>query len=277
MVDSDSSCPECGSRDFTRDDDELSCIACGLVLEDNIMESASGSSPFAPRQGRLETQTEWLTRTRKLSTSPAKITAIQNADEDPEWANSPVKVDSPPPPSAITPKGEHRFATLNKDAMTYLGANPSSDVDRSELFRPFYAIHPNLKQISDEEVKKNRPAVGIDKSLSKDFTITDEDQKDLRSKANNNSSALLRELGLSTISPNPVPEVAIKETIEVVASKGILGDRYFHDFNGDREQITLIESENIDYYNNTFNTKFTYLEFRRNIVTKNIKLGNEKI
>ena len=65
-----------------------------------------------------------------------------------------------------------------------------------------------------------------------------------------------------------------KETIEVVASKGIVGDRYFHDFNGDREQITLIESENIDYYNNTFNTKFTYVEFRRNIITRNIKLND---
>ena len=69
-------------------------------------------------------------------------------------------------------------------------------------------------------------------------------------------------------------EIEKKETIEVVASKGIVGDRYFHDFNGDREQITLIESENIDYYNDTFNTKFTYLEFRRNIVTKNIKLND---
>ena len=69
-------------------------------------------------------------------------------------------------------------------------------------------------------------------------------------------------------------EIEKKESIEVVASKGIVGDRYFHDFNGDREQITLIESENIDYYNNTFNTKFTYLEFRRNIVTKNIKLND---
>jgi len=69
-------------------------------------------------------------------------------------------------------------------------------------------------------------------------------------------------------------EIEKKETIEVVASKGIVGDRYFHDFNGDREQITLIESENIDYYNNTFNTKFTYLEFRRNIVTKNIQLND---
>ncbi len=69
-------------------------------------------------------------------------------------------------------------------------------------------------------------------------------------------------------------EIEKKESIEVVASKGIVGDRYFHDFNGDREQITLIESENIDYYNDTFNTKFTYLEFRRNIVTKNIKLND---
>ena len=69
-------------------------------------------------------------------------------------------------------------------------------------------------------------------------------------------------------------EIERKETIEVVASKGIIGDRYFHDFNGDREQITLIESENIDYYNKTFNTNFNYLEFRRNIVTKDIELNS---
>ena len=69
-------------------------------------------------------------------------------------------------------------------------------------------------------------------------------------------------------------EIERKETIEVIASKGIIGDRYFHDFNGDREQITLIESENIDYYNKNFNTNFNYLDFRRNIVTKNIELNS---
>mgnify|MGYP001212249617 FL=1 len=69
-------------------------------------------------------------------------------------------------------------------------------------------------------------------------------------------------------------EIEKKETIEVIASKGIIGDRYFHDFNGDREQITLIESENIDYYNKTFNTNFNYLQFRRNIVTKGIELND---
>ena len=69
-------------------------------------------------------------------------------------------------------------------------------------------------------------------------------------------------------------EIVNKKSIEVVASKGIIGDRYFRDFNGDREQITLIESENIDYYNNKFNTNFSYLEFRRNIITKNIELND---
>ena len=68
-------------------------------------------------------------------------------------------------------------------------------------------------------------------------------------------------------------EIEKKESIEVIASKGIVGDRYFHNFNGDREQITLIESENIDYYNKTFNTNFNYLQFRRNIVSKGIELN----
>ena len=69
-------------------------------------------------------------------------------------------------------------------------------------------------------------------------------------------------------------EIEKKEIVEVIASKGIVGDRYFHNFNGDREQITLIESENIDYYNKTFNTNFNYLQFRRNIVTKGIELNH---
>ena len=68
-------------------------------------------------------------------------------------------------------------------------------------------------------------------------------------------------------------EIEKKETVEVIASKGIVSDRYFHEFNSDREQITLIESENIDYYNKTFNTNFNYLQFRRNIVTKGIELN----
>ena len=61
--------------------------------------------------------------------------------------------------------------------------------------------------------------------------------------------------------------------VEVVAGKGIKGDRNYHDYNEARKQITLIESENIDYYNQKFNTNFSYLDFRRNLITKNIQLN----
>ena len=83
--------------------------------------------------------------------------------------------------------------------------------------------------------------------------------------------AAVLEIGISEKNHQDIKKM---ERIEVVASKGIIGDRYFQDFNGDTEQITIIESENIDYYNSTFNTKYNYLEFRRNIVTKDIKLND---
>ena len=82
--------------------------------------------------------------------------------------------------------------------------------------------------------------------------------------------SIVFEIGITENKNNKIEK---KETVEVVASKGIIGDRYFQDFNGNREQITLIESENIDYYNKNFNTNFNYLDFRRNIVTKNIELN----
>ena len=62
--------------------------------------------------------------------------------------------------------------------------------------------------------------------------------------------------------------------VEVIAGKGIKGDRYYHDYNEAKKQITLIESENIDYYNKKFSTNFSYLDFRRNLITKNIKLND---
>ena len=62
--------------------------------------------------------------------------------------------------------------------------------------------------------------------------------------------------------------------INLIAGKGIIGDRNFHEYNDVRKQLTLIESENIDYYNKKFNLKIPYLNFRRNIVTKGIKLND---
>ena len=69
------------------------------------------------------------------------------------------------------------------------------------------------------------------------------------------------------------PSDEIRE-IEVLSCKGILVDRHFHEDNDHKGQITLIEKENIDYYNNKYKNKISYIDFRRNIVTEGIKLNN---
>ena len=78
-------------------------------------------------------------------------------------------------------------------------------------------------------------------------------------------------LGITKNSAQKIEEV---EKIEILSGKGVVGDRSFQDSNDARKQITLIESENIDYYNNKFNIDYTYLDFRRNVVTKGIELNN---
>ena len=78
-------------------------------------------------------------------------------------------------------------------------------------------------------------------------------------------------IGITKSKNQKIQEV---EEINVSAGEGIIGDRYFDESTEDRNQLTLIESENIDYYNQKFNLKIPYLNFRRNIVTKDIKLND---
>ena len=63
-------------------------------------------------------------------------------------------------------------------------------------------------------------------------------------------------------------------SIDVLANKGILGDRHFQEFNDPFNQLSLIESENIDYYNIKHGLNIPYVNFRRNIITKGIKLND---
>ena len=77
-------------------------------------------------------------------------------------------------------------------------------------------------------------------------------------------------LGITKSNNQKIEEV---ESIEVLANKGIIGDRHFDDYNDPYCQLTLIESENIDFYNAKFGLKIPYIDFRRNIVTKGIKLN----
>ena len=78
-------------------------------------------------------------------------------------------------------------------------------------------------------------------------------------------------LGIAKNNNQKIEEVS---KAEVVAGKGIVGDRHFQENNSVRNQITLIESENIDYYNNKFKSNYSFLDFRRNVITKGIELND---
>ena len=75
-------------------------------------------------------------------------------------------------------------------------------------------------------------------------------------------------LGISNSNNKKIKEV---ESIKVLANKGVVGDRHFSDYNDPSCQLTLIESENIDYYNLKYGLNIPYVEFRRNIVTEGIR------
>ena len=78
-------------------------------------------------------------------------------------------------------------------------------------------------------------------------------------------------LGIAAKNNQSIKEV---NSIEVLANKGIVGDRHFNDFNDPYNQLTLIESENIDEYNIKFGLDIPYINFRRNIITKGIQLND---
>ena len=78
-------------------------------------------------------------------------------------------------------------------------------------------------------------------------------------------------LGIAAKNNQPIKEV---NSIEVLANKGIVGDRHFNDINDPYNQLSLIESENIDEYNIKSGLDIPYINFRRNIITKGIQLNN---
>ena len=78
-------------------------------------------------------------------------------------------------------------------------------------------------------------------------------------------------LGITNNNNQKIREV---NSIEVLANQGIIGDRHFKEFNDPYNQLSLIESENIDYYNIKYGLNIPYIDFRRNIITKGIQLND---
>ena len=78
-------------------------------------------------------------------------------------------------------------------------------------------------------------------------------------------------IGIASIKGNQIQNV---DKVEVLKGKGLLDDRKFSENNQKERQITLIEIENINYFNNISKTNISPLNFRRNIVTKNVRLND---
>ena len=77
------------------------------------------------------------------------------------------------------------------------------------------------------------------------------------------------------ISKNKGEKLLSLSSIIAVKGKGLTDDRKFKDNNDKMNQLTLIESENISFFNKIANTDISQLDFRRNLVTENIKLNNK--
>ena len=55
-------------------------------------------------------------------------------------------------------------------------------------------------------------------------------------------------------------------------NKGIINDRYYENFKDKKEQVTLIEIEEIELFNKLTGIELDYKEFRRNIIISNFKI-----
>ena len=64
------------------------------------------------------------------------------------------------------------------------------------------------------------------------------------------------------------------KSVDAIKGKGLKNDRKFKENNDKKNQLTLIESENINYYNKVSNSSINPLNFRINIITEGVKLNN---
>ena len=62
--------------------------------------------------------------------------------------------------------------------------------------------------------------------------------------------------------------------VEALKGKGLVNDRKFRENNQKECQITLIEIENINYFNDKYKSNILPIDFRRNIITENVKLND---
>ena len=75
------------------------------------------------------------------------------------------------------------------------------------------------------------------------------------------------------VTENPRGQMKSVNNVEVIANKGLVNHYHFKNDNEKRRQITLIEIENINHYNQASRTSIPSKDFRRNIITEGIRLN----
>ena len=78
------------------------------------------------------------------------------------------------------------------------------------------------------------------------------------------------EIGIVNIKGNKIQKV---NNVDAIKGKGLQNDRKFSENNQKKRQVTLIEIENINHFNNISNTNIHPVDFRRNIITENVRLN----
>ncbi len=75
------------------------------------------------------------------------------------------------------------------------------------------------------------------------------------------------------ISEKPKGAIRSVNNVKAIAGKGLVNEYHFKNNNDKRCQITLIEIENINYYNHKYGVSIPSIDFRRNIITEGIQLN----
>ena len=75
------------------------------------------------------------------------------------------------------------------------------------------------------------------------------------------------------ISKNRTGTIKNVNFVEAVKGKGLIGDRKFKNENNKKSQLTLIEIENIKYFNEAVGSSIKPVDFRRNIITQGVNLN----
>lgn len=84
-------------------------------------------------------------------------------------------------------------------------------------------------------------------------------------------SGKVLKIGITNIKGGEIWNV---DEVDAIKGKGLLNDRNLRENNLKHCQITLIEMENINHFNKISNVDISPLNFRRNIITENIRLND---